>query len=183
MYRTTDGLGLVDARITSQPLPTGDRGTRKTLAEMRRLVTDGSRDMVVREAVVGAIRIADAPSHDALGQARAWFAYVRDRIWFVNDPVDTEWVQSPRVTLNLKAGDCDDRAVLLAAGLASIGIPSQFKVVAANPRFPDTFSHVYVEAQIAGQPVPMDPTYPFNTLGTEPPRVTRMMRWPAWRTA
>lgn len=181
-YRTMDGSAVAQATITTTPLPMGDAGTRKTLGAMRRLVDDGSRDLVVREAVVRAIQTTGVESHDYLGQARAWFNAVRDGVTFVNDPVGTEWVQSPRVTLNLKAGDCDDRAVLLAAGLASIGIPSQFKVVALDRSRPGIMSHVYVEARIGRQLVPMDPTYPWNTLGFEPPRATRVVRVPAWHT-
>jgi transglutaminase-like putative cysteine protease len=150
---------------------------------MRRLVDEGSRDMVVREAVVRSIQAANVGSHDIRGQADAWFNAVKNGITFVNDPVRSEWLQSPRVTLNLRAGDCDDRSTLLAAGLAAIGIPSQFKVVALNRRYPGTFSHVYIEALINGRLVPMDATYPNNTLGTEPPRASRMVRYPAWRTA
>lgn len=183
MYRFMDGLGLETATVKTTSLPNGDQGTRKTLAEMRRLVSDGSRDMVVREAVVRAIEAANASGHDVRGQADAWFYFVRDRIRFVNDPVGAEWLQSPRVTLNLRAGDCDDRSTLLAAGLASIGIPSRFKVVALNRRFPGTFSHVYVEANIKGASVPYDSTYPDTVAGFEPPRPTRTMRYPAWRTA
>jgi transglutaminase-like putative cysteine protease len=183
MYRTMDGLGLAHATVRTGPLQLGEQGTRKTLAEMSRLVDEGSRDMVVREAVVRAIQSHGVKSHDRFGQATAWFNAVKNGVTFVNDPVRTEWLQSPRVTLNLRAGDCDDRAVLLAAGLAAIGITSQFKVVGLNRRFPDDFSHVYVEAVINGRLVPMDPTYLFNTLGSEPPRPSRTMRWPLWRTA
>jgi transglutaminase-like putative cysteine protease len=180
MYRTMDGLGLAQATVTTTTLSPGDQGTQKTVAEMRRLADEGSRDMVVREAVVRAIQFAHAQSHDRFAQANAWFNAVKDGITFVNDPVRTEWLQSPRVTLNLRAGDCDDRATLLAAGLAAIGIPSQFKVVALNRQAPGQFSHVYVEAMIDGQLVPMDPTYPNNTLWFEPPNPSRVMRWP-WR--
>jgi transglutaminase-like putative cysteine protease len=183
MYRTMDGLGLAQVTVRTTPLQTGEQGTRKTLAEMARLTDEGSRDMVVREAVVRAIQAQRIASHDRLGQATAWFNAVKNGVTFVNDPVRTEWLQSPRVTLRLRAGDCDDRATLLAAGLASIGIPSQFKVVGLNRQTPGDFSHVYVEALIDGQLVPMDPTYPGNTLGFEPPRPSRTMRWPLWRTA
>ncbi len=183
MYRTMDGLGLARATVKTGPLKSGEQGTREILAEMSRLVDEGSRDMVVREAVVRAIQAQGVRSHDRLGQATAWFNAVKNGITFVNDPVRTEWLQSPRVTLNLRAGDCDDRAVLLSAGLAAIGILSQFKVVGLNRRFPGDFSHVYVEAMIDGRMVAMDPTYPHSSLGFEPTAPTRTMRWPLWRTA
>jgi transglutaminase-like putative cysteine protease len=165
--------------VTSSPLPGGDTGTRKTLDNMRLLAEHGSRDPQVRERVISTVRYSGAAPHDVTSQVRAWFKFVRDSIYFINDPANTEWLQHPRYTLDTGSGDCDDRAVLLAAGLMAIGVPAAFKVVAADPRRPNTFSHVYVVARIGRGDVPLDPTYADNTLGTEPPMIFRTWMVPA----
>lgn len=181
MYRAMEGSNA--PITTTTPLAAGDAGIRQTVAVMQRLADQGARDPIVRGAVVSAIHHRNLRSHDFVGQARAWFDYVKGAVAFVNDPVNSELVQSPRVTLAVGAGDCDDRATLLAAGLKSIGIPSVFKVVALDRRRPGAFSHVYVEAMIDGRTIAMDPTYPQNRLGDEPRRATRVWRLPAWLTA
>ena len=178
MYRATDGLSNT-IPVHTTPLPSGDQGTRKTLEAMRRLVDTGSRDPYVRAVVIRHLRSSAVGDHNYDAQVTAWFRYVRDRILFVNDPAGTEWVQSPRVTLDVGGGDCDDRAVLLAAGLKSIGIPVQFKVVAVDRARPGTFSHVYVVANVRGRWVSLDATYQDNTVGTEPRNPLRTWMVPA----
>lgn len=157
----------------SESLPDGDTGTRKTLANMARLADEGSRELAVREAALRAIHSFGGRAHDKPSQVDALFRFVRDNVFFLSDPAGTEWLQSPRYTLSFGAGDCDDRATLLAAMLQSIGVRSQFKVIAADPRTPGTFSHVYLVAQVGTQIVPLDPTYPGTVAGFEYPRPFR----------
>jgi len=175
MYRATEGFG----RIFSTPLPSGDQGTRKTLAAMVKLSDQGSRDPLLRERVVRVLGAAGVSPHNVLGQVNAWFNFVRDQIYFLHDPVATEWLQTPRYTLHAGSGDCDDRAVLLAAGLKSFGVPASFKVVAADPRRRDTYTHVYVVARQFGRDLALDPTYASNALGDEPPFIYRTWMVPA----
>jgi transglutaminase-like putative cysteine protease len=141
---------------------------------MRRFVDLGSRDLAVREFAVRAIRLAAIGDHDFVGQVRALFEAVRDSILFVNDPAGTEWVQKPSYTIQVGAGDCDDRAVLLAALLKSVGFPSRFQVAALDPRRPGTFSHVLVMVRLMGRDVALDPTYADNEMGERPPRAYRL---------
>ena len=147
-----------------------------TLGYMGRLATEGSKDLEVRSAAIEALDRFGAPQHDPVAALGAVFRFVRDRIRFVPDPVGTQAVQSPRATLSLGAGNCAQRATLLAAMARSIGIPAalQFRVIAANPRFPRSFSHVYVVASVRGRRIALDPTYRENQPGYEYPSRTRM---------
>jgi transglutaminase-like putative cysteine protease len=175
MYRpATDG-----PNVFHTPLLSGDTGTRQTVDAMRRLVEQGARDPYVRAAVIRHLRSSAVGDHNVDAQVRAWFSYVRDRILFVNDPTGGEWLQAARVTLDVGGGDCDDRAILLAAGLKSIGVPVQFKIVAVDPNRSATFSHVYVVANVRGRWVPLDATYQDNTVGTEPRHPYRTWMVPA----
>lgn len=145
----------------SGTLPPGDAGTRATLAQMRALVLSGAKDFGVRETAVRVIQFSGAREHDPASQLGALFQYVRDQITFIGDVAGVETLQSPRYTLSIRAGDCDDRAVLLAAMARSIGIPTdlRFRAIAANPAAPGSFSHVYVVARVNGKDIALDPTY------------------------
>ena len=158
-------------QVTRGRLPQGVAGVTKTLALMRALALEGSRDVEVREAAIGAVRRAGVPAHDHRGELFALFRFVRDGIRFTRDIDGVETLQSPRYTLEVGAGDCDDRATLLAALARSIGLPVElrFRVAAANPGAPGRFSHVYVTALVGGKLIALDPTYPNNQPGFEPP--------------
>lgn len=156
-------------------LPDGDRGTGVTLAQMQQLAVDGSKDLEVRAAAIEALDRIGARPHVVGDALRAVFLFVRDGIRFVGDPVGVQGIQSPRLTLELRAGNCAQRATLVAAMLRSIGVPAalRFRVVAANRNEPGKFSHVYVVANVGGREVPMDPTYGENALGYEYPNISR----------
>ena len=131
---------------------------------MRRLSIAGGKDPTVRAAALAVLRAAGVAAHDALAEASALFQFVRDRIRFTRDPVGVEWLQAPRHTLTLLAGDCDDMATLLAAMLRTVGIPARFRAVALEPNS-NRYSHVYVVASVKGQDLPLDPIYRDNMPG------------------
>lgn len=147
-------------------LADGDKGTMQTLGVMRRLARDGAKDLAVRETAISVLESTRARAHDTMAELCALYRYVRDRVRFTRDIVNVETLQSPRYTLKVMSGDCDDRATLLAALCMSVGIPCRlnFKVVAANPRT-NQFSHVYVTANVNGREIGMDPTYHSNAFG------------------
>jgi transglutaminase-like putative cysteine protease len=167
-------------KITTGNLPSGDAGIRKTLAIMAQLSEQGARRLEVREAAIGILRSAGTAPHDSLGELAALFAFVRDQVRFTGDIVGVETLQAPHYTLHTMAGDCDDRAVLLTALARSVGIPARlsFRVIAANPRRPGTFSHVYVVANVKGQDVALDPTYSTSRMGWQHPSPSRIGDYP-----
>lgn len=147
-------------------LPNGDAGVTKTLGMMRELAREGSRDPEVRHQALWAV--GAIAGHDHAGEARALFRYVRDNVTFRRDINGAETLQQPRYTLSIGAGDCDDKATLLAAMLGAIGIDSSFKVVAADRSSPRRFSHVYVLARLPnGATLALDPTYSNAQAGHE----------------
>lgn len=110
---------------------------------------------------------------DFVGEVRAIHAFVRDRIRYVKDVHNVETLQSPEVTLRLGSGDCDDKAMLAAALLESIGHPARFVAVGFQP---NRLSHVLVETRIGARWIPFETTEPV-TLGWAPPGiVARLVR-------
>lgn len=146
---------------------------------MQQAVDEGTRVLEVRETAIRIIRGANVRAHDVGGAVRALFRFVRDRIYFVHDPVGTQLVQGAAYTLRVGAGNCAQKAVLLASMLRSIGVPSSFRAIGANPAFPGSFSHVYVVARVGSREVPLDPTYSNNAMGWQFPRPSRTLEVPA----
>ena len=146
--------------ITYERLPDGIPGTIRTLAAMAAAVRGdvgpdncGYRAEAIRRA---AIRICmGIQGHDSQGELGALFEFVRDQVRYRADPWDTERVQDPCQTLLLESGDCDDKCVLLAALVASLGYLPRFVVQSQDRKF---FDHVYLEVERSGQWVALDPT-------------------------
>lgn len=128
---------------TMMGIPDGSQGTVATLNVMARFARAGRQSELVRDAANELT--AGLAQKDFVGEIRAIQEFVRDRIRYLRDPVQIERVQTPEATLTLKSGDCDDKSVLTAALLESVGHPARFKAV--GPR-PGMFSHVFVQAQI-----------------------------------
>jgi hypothetical protein len=59
---------------------------------------------------------------DKEGKVNAIYRYIVENFIYVADPEDTEFIQSPFVTWDLKAGDCEDLAILACSLLENIGI-------------------------------------------------------------
>lgn len=77
------------------------------------------------------------------GLIAALFRFVRDRIVYVDHPMNMQVVQDAKRTLQLGIGDCVSKSVLLSTLLVTQGIESRF--VAQHPSHESGFSHVYVE--------------------------------------
>jgi transglutaminase-like putative cysteine protease len=138
---------------------------------MAGLVNQYKRDPMIRDTAISLV--AGLRPRDWSGEARAIYEYVRDRIRYVGDVSGVETLQTPPVTMELEAGDCDDKSTLLAALLESINHPTRF--VATGYRAPQSFSHVYVETLLGTKWMPLDATtaQPFGWVPREP--VSRMI--------
>lgn len=155
-------IGVKAGSISVEALPPDAAGTERTLAVMAAAVrgdlppdNSGFRDEVIRRTAVDVCRGIEG--HDFLGEVASLFFFVRDKIRYRKDPIDTERVQDAKRTLELRSGDCDDKCVLLASMLAAMGHLPQFVVQAQDGK---TFDHVYVEAwsDEAGDWIALDPT-------------------------
>lgn len=129
---------------------------------MSKLVRQYKKNLVIRETALSLVK--SLSSKDWAGEADRVFRFVRDRIRYVKDINDVETVATPIKTLEYGQGDCDDKVVLLAALLESIGHPTAFVALGYSP---DTFSHVYLQSKINSEWVGMEPTEPWP-MGIRP---------------
>lgn len=78
-----------------------------------------------------------------------------------------------------RVGDCDDYSMFTAALLKAHGIPCSFATVAADPRMPGQYSHVYVVAYPKdGSRVPLDTSHGAAPGWEVVDNVTRREEWP-----
>jgi len=116
---------------------------------MAHLARAGSKRIEVRNAAVDIVTHGfhdgrGLRQKDFAGEARRLFEFVRDEIRYVRDIADVETLHDPVTLLRIRAGDCDDKAILLAALLLSIdGGPVRFKAMALAP---DQYGHVWLQA-------------------------------------
>lgn len=116
--------------------------------------------------------VRDLPQGDISGEIRALQSFVRDHIRYTNDPNSVELLQTPEATLEMGTGDCDDKSILLATLLNSIGRPARFAAISLKPS--DKYSHVLVQARIGTN------WYPLETIrdvpaGWSPDNISRVM--------
>jgi transglutaminase-like putative cysteine protease len=140
---------------TLQAIPDGKAGTVATLKIMKHLVKTGKTTLPVRNLAVTLTN--GLKSKDWFNEVKILHRFVRDQIRYVKDIRGVETVQTPDVTLSLKAGDCDDKSVLLAALLESINHPTRFVAIGFQP---DDFVHVYVETRIGTSWISLETTEP-----------------------
>lgn len=154
----------------------GDSAITKTILHMQLLVlgSEGVGHPLVRVAAIDAARGAVKN----VNEIETVLSWMKQHIEFRGEHAET--LQSPVVTLQLGAGDCDDHSVLMAAILKSLGYNVQFKTVATQRLAPDQFSHVYVivKDKRTGQWRALDSTVPGSFAGWEPPTMYRQKTYP-----
>ena len=64
--------------------------------------------------------------------ADAIVKYVQKNIAYASDPVGEDFWAPPAETLDAKAGDCDDQALLIASMCIAVGIPARLRIVLDN---------------------------------------------------
>lgn len=143
--------------MTLQAIPDGPEGVYHTLKIMRQLAREGKKSPIIRQLALSLVR--GNHQKDWVGEVKNLHAFVRDKIRYVKDIEGVETVALPEITLQLEQGDCDDKSVLLASLLGSIGHPTRFVAIGFKPR---QFSHVFVETKIGDKWIPLETTEPVS---------------------
>jgi hypothetical protein len=160
------------------PLLSGEAGTKQTVQLMRRLVDQAVSDQrfvrFAKEVVRG------VEPYDDIGEAYAVYRWVSGNIRYTKDPVTKETLYPPFELLKIRAGDCDDIAMLMGAIMIALGYPARLITIAASADAPAEFSHVYSESEVpagSGQWIAMDAARPGAQFGIEPPVYYRKRAW------
>jgi len=164
-------LGKPKAYVRS--IAYGDEGIKQTLQQMAEAVK--KYRIQLRPLALRIVR--SCPHKDYICEARSIHEFVKNNVRWTRDIYKTETLQSPLRTLQWGAGDCDDIAILTASLFSSIGFPTRFVAVAANPEVPHLFSHVYTQVQIGNVWYSSDASNPHAPFGWETQKVFRKMFW------
>lgn len=98
------------------------------------------RDFTLNQA------LGDRYNNDVVGQVNAVLAFVKDRVRYVRDPINHEYIQSPLgMVRDIQKngycyGDCEDHVMLFNCMLGSIGIDTKPVGVKLNKSI--TYNHV-----------------------------------------
>jgi len=114
---------------------------------LRKLIRNGKKNRFVRDFTVRLLNKHGVESKDVDNELNTIFKFVRDEIKYRKDPYRVEMFQSPKRTLldylrGYGAGDCDDKAILIASMLSSIGY--KVRLVLMNPRG-GAYTHIICE--------------------------------------
>lgn len=152
-----------------QKIPDGVAGVAETLKIMRGLVRRYKKELIIRRCAMDLVQNNGQKAYTE--EVRDLFTFVRDNIRYLKDIADVETVAAPDFTLETRQGDCDDKAVLLASLLESIGHRARFVALSFSPGI---YSHVIVETKIGRYWVPLETTEPVP-MGWYPPGVLDRM--------
>jgi transglutaminase-like putative cysteine protease len=147
------------------PLTSGLAGIKETLRYMRIFVDQYKTHQNIRELALQLTR--GIPQKAYTEEARALTDFVKNKIRYTRDVNGIETVQTPLKTLEYGAGDCDDKATLLAALLESIGFETRFHAMGFKR---NDVSHVLLECDINGTWVSLETTEPVR-MGWLPPNI------------
>jgi hypothetical protein len=175
------GPRLVVERVTAET--DNDKVTQQTIRTMARYVRESLKDPLVLSAASQAQRRFGSGS-TAPGDARSrrmldvWgvFWFIKHLVKFQSDDGKAlqypqlaqdsgDWLQdllvSPSVLLRMQQPkeDCDGFTMLAAAMLAALDIPAYIVTVAADPKEPSRWSHVFAAAVIDGKTIPLDTSH------------------------
>jgi hypothetical protein len=171
---TAPGFSSMDAppQIQSQTIPSGYQGTLKTVEHIRDLIKQGAKDFDVRQTAIDILLQRAVRPKDYLGEIKALFEWVQRNVRYTKDTFRIEVLHSAKRMLKLRAGDCDDMAILLGAMLEAIGHPVRLVITGADPLREDLFSHIYLEVFHKGRWIPLDATMPYP-MGWAPRTLVR----------
>ena len=150
--------------IRERQLPEGNAGARVTLERMRDLIQTSR--LVPDAAALGfsaeLIDEAGRPSSSLTERAVWAYWWVRQTVVFEDDAPGVEEIRSPGVLLEeirrtgMAHGDCDDLVILLGALLRTLEAP--VRLVAVSLQSDGLMEHVYLDAEVEGGWLPLDPS-------------------------
>lgn len=162
MLGDVEGVSPVPFKLTT--IPAGDAGVAATLKLMVAMVLKYRANPTVR--LTAQTQVRSCAERDRKCHLWTLQAFVRDQIKYLPDVRDVETLQTPDLTLQQGSGDCDDKAILLASLLESIGFPTRFCAIGVRG---GDFSHVSAQAMLGTGWLNLETIVPGAPVGWFPP--------------
>jgi len=168
--------------MSNKFIPSGLRGTDMTVGEASRLAIDGSQDPEIITLARRILLGAGVPERDHYGEVVMIHEWVKRNSRYTNDSVDAEVLTSIKGPMGLMqmyndygsfAGDCDDFVIFEAALLRAVGIDTRFVTLSrANRDAMNRMQHIYLEALVDNEWIPLDPILKKRRAGYSAPVFT-----------
>lgn len=164
--------------IYQKRIDQGDRGIRETVMAMRQQMNLAKHDVKIAQLVQN----LTAGLQTDVDKSRALTAWFTESIRYTNDDAVSMTEKGPQfidihqcpqefqhcepmellyrpeaLLFHVRAGDCDDFTMALGVMHELAGIRVRIVTIAADPTAPREFTHVYFQALLDGQWVPIDP--------------------------
>lgn len=143
----------------------GDRGADETVQAIKEAARRDAAHPSIRLLALELVR--DLFPYDHRAEIETLHAFVRDEIRYTPDIHGLETVQTPRLTLEVGSGDCDDKTALLASLLFAVGRRVRYVLARTDPRV-SRFTHVYLETPFQGRWIALDTIRPGKPAGWSP---------------
>lgn len=178
-------LHYFDPQVRYEELGFGDVNiSRNTVAKMRDIIRQSSANEYVRKFAEHIVM--DVRDRDRKGEVYAIFKWLQDHTRYANDPLGTEYIQTPPYVLKqIEAGlipslDCDDYVVTGLSLLRSLGYRTTIRAVGWGKNPNQKYSHVYGMVMISPQLgwVAFDCVRKDQTLGWQAPGIKAIMDLP-----
>lgn len=145
--------------------------TAQTIAYMEELAAFDAGEQHVIACAHEAMKDAnlDPATANAFSKACAIFWWLKNHIRYVPTPATSPWVDqtliAPSVLVQMQdpEGDCAQFSMLAAAMCRIFCVPCSFKTIAADPKYPTIYSHVYNVVDVGMCVMPFD-----SSNGPEP---------------
>lgn len=162
--------------VQSYPMAGGDTGTAQTVSAIRKLVARGKKSLAINRLAIGIVW--PTPNFSQTEKAEAIWRWVNENTRFIPMIVGAQTLRTAEEILQVRGGDCANlNAVLIPSMLETIGIPARLVTIAGDPTDPQEFTHVYAEAFVDGQWVPMDVARQGAAFGLAPEHYFRKRVW------
>jgi hypothetical protein len=154
----------VSIREFDRPMLSDDHETAQTVSYMDELASADSNDRAVIAATAEALQQAGIDERaDPLEKACAVYWWLKRTIRYVPTPGTSQLVDQTLITptallaMEEPIGDCPQFSMLAAAMFRVLCMDSLFVTIAAEPAFPDQWSHIYNTVEVCpGQYLPFD---------------------------
>jgi len=147
----------------------GREAIRQTLRLMSDIVKSSRKDIALRETALDLTRYLKQKSF--VDEVQALFNFVQKKIRYIRDIHTVETIHLPDKILEYGQGDCDDKSILLATLLETIGHPTRFVAAGFGGQ---PLSHVWVETKVGGKWLALDATDD-HAMGWKPSGISSAM--------
>ncbi len=118
----------------------GAQGAIESAGYLVQYAISGSREFDIVQTARSVV--AKVNPRDPIAKADAIFRFIKNNVAYQRDPWGTEMIQTPRVTLGEKFGDCDCLVCCLMA--LNIAVGNNVRAVLVG-RSVDSFDHIYMQ--------------------------------------